>query len=102
GTAAMTRGVAKVEPLDIKEVRTRPAGVEIVLSDGRILFASARDAKRIGAAAEGEIDDTGKRERQAIEQRRRETGEIDADEDDEAIAEIEQQMKDAKTGKRGA
>src|SRR5690606_29092346 len=93
GSTAYNRGEAKVEPLDIKEVRTRPAGVEIVLADGRILFASSRDAKRIGAAAEGEIQDTAKREREAIEQRRRETNEGLADEsgddtgDEAALAE---------------
>ncbi|MBZ0136222.1 MAG: hypothetical protein K8I27_07610 [Planctomycetes bacterium] len=95
GGTAHQKTAAKVEPLDIREVRTRPAGVEIVLTDARILFVSAADAKRIGAAAEGEIDDTAKRERQALEKRRQETGEglEEVDEDAAMIAEIEAQMK---------
>ena len=85
------------KPLDIAELRTRPAGVEIVLHDRRILFVSTEFARKIGKAAEGEVDDTAKRERAAIEKRARETGEIDdgepVDEDADAIAEIEAQMK---------
>lgn len=95
GTTAYSRGEAKVEPLDIKEVRTRPAGVEILLSDGRILFASSADAKRIGKAAEGEVDDTARRERAELEKRAAESGEFAAQDDEDAamIAEIEAQMK---------
>ena len=96
---SIQKGTKKVEPLDIKEVRTRPAGVEIVLNDGRILFASSADAKMIGKAAEGEVDDTAKRERAALEKRAAESGEFDpADDDEDAamIAEIEAQMKAAK------
>ena len=59
----------KVEPLEIKELRTRPAGVEIRLTDGRTLFVSSDDARRIGQAADGEVDDTGKRQRAELEAR---------------------------------
>ena len=97
GATSIAPAETKVEPLDIAELRTRPAGVEIVLHDRRILFVSTEFARKIGKAAEGEVDDTAKRERAAIEKRARETGEIDdgepVDEDADAIAEIEAQMK---------
>lgn len=93
GTTAYQKGETKVEPLEISELRTRPAGVEIVLADKRILFVSAKDARRIGKAAEGEVDDTAKRERAELEKRAQESGEFDPQEDDAAIAEIEAQMK---------
>jgi hypothetical protein len=97
GSTSYQKGEAKVEPLEIKELRTRPAGVEILLTDKRVLFVSTADARKIGKAAEGEVDDTAKRERKAMEKRARETGEIDdgeaVDEDAKAIAEIEAQMK---------
>ncbi|MCB9933907.1 MAG: hypothetical protein H6841_10850 [Planctomycetes bacterium] len=93
GTTAYQKGEARVEPLEIVELRTRPAGVEIVLADKRILFVSTKDAKRVGKAAEGEVDDTAKRERAALEKRAQESGEFDPQEDDAAIAEIEAQMK---------
>lgn len=64
---------SKVEPLEINEIRTRPAGVEIVLSDGRILFASTKDAERIGRASRGEVEDTARRERKQIEARLRDS-----------------------------
>jgi hypothetical protein len=99
GTAVM-KGDQKVEPLEISELRTRPAGVEIVLADKRIMFVSTADARKIGKAAEGEIDDTAKRERAAMEKRRKDTAEIDSgepvDADAEAIAQIEARMKAAK------
>jgi hypothetical protein len=97
GATAIVKGDQKIEPLEISELRTRPAGVEIVLADKRILFVSTRDAKRIGQSAEGEIDDTAKRERQALEKRRNtdelrdDTGETE--EDAAALAQIEAQMK---------
>lgn len=59
----------KVEPLEIKELRTRPAGVEIKLADGRTLFVSHEDARRIGRAADGDVDDTEKRKRAELEAR---------------------------------
>lgn len=62
-------GASKVEPLTIEEVRTRPAGVELALTDGRVVFISTEDARRIGQAADGEVDDTAKRERQQLEAR---------------------------------
>lgn len=74
---------ARVEPLDIDDIRTRPAGVEIVLIDGRVLFASTDDARRIGEAADGEVDDTAKRERAMLEQRQK-------DNDDVVIEEYEE------------
>lgn len=64
---------ARVEPLILEEVRTRPAGVELVLQDGRVMFVSTGDARRIGKAADGDVDDTAKRERDAIEARMRES-----------------------------
>lgn len=67
----------KVEPLEIKQVRTRPAGVEVVLADGRILFCSRDDARRIGEAADAEVEDTGKRERAALEARMRGESELE-------------------------
>ncbi|MCB9895874.1 MAG: hypothetical protein H6839_15615 [Planctomycetes bacterium] len=104
GGTSYQKGEAKVEPLEIKELRTRPAGVEIVLTDKRILFVSTTDARKIGKAAEGEVEDTAKRERAELEKRAQESGEFDpaadsdvapqdADEDAQAIAEIEAQMK---------
>lgn len=63
----------KVEPLEISELRTRPAGVEIVLSDGRVLFASTQDAEKIGRAARGQVEDTARRERKQIEARLRDS-----------------------------
>lgn len=63
----------KVEPLEIRELRPRPAGVEIRLADGRVLFVSRDDARRIGAAADGEVEDTAKREREALEARQAES-----------------------------
>ncbi|MCA8914130.1 MAG: hypothetical protein KDB90_01860 [Planctomycetes bacterium] len=99
GGTSYQKGEAKVEPLEIAELRTRPAGVEIVLTDKRIMFVSTSDARRIGKAAEGEVDDTAKRERAVLEKRARETGEIDEGEEAEedidanAIADIEAQMK---------
>lgn len=68
----------KVEPLEIKELRTRPAGVEIKLADGRVLFVSHTDARKIGKAADGEVDDTAKREREALEGRKATNPEADA------------------------
>lgn len=64
----------KVEPLEIKELRTRPAGVEIRLTDGRTLFVSSDDARRIGQAADGEVDDTEKRRRAELEARAADAG----------------------------
>lgn len=100
GSTAIATSGGRVEPLDIAELRTRPAGVEIVLHDKRVLFVSTAFAKQIGKAAEGDVDDTAKRHRADIEKRARETGEIDqgepVDEDAQAIAEIEAQMKAAK------
>ena len=97
GGTSFQKGEPKVEPLTIDELRTRPAGVEIVLSDKRIMFVSTADARRIGKAAEGEVDDTARRERAQLEKRARETGEIDDGEaveaDEAALAEIEAQMK---------
>lgn len=61
----------KVEPLHIDKLRTRPAGVEMTLSDGRILFVSTNDARRIGQAADAETEETGKRERQAMKSRKK-------------------------------
>lgn len=72
GTSLKSDG-AKVEPLILDEVRTRPAGVELVLQDGRVMFVSTGDARRIGQAADGDVDDTAKRERDAIEARMRES-----------------------------
>jgi len=68
---------SKVEPLEIKQVRTRPAGVEIVLADGRILFCSRDDARRIGEAADSEVEDTGKRERAVLEARMKGESELE-------------------------
>ena len=61
------------------------------------------DAKRIGQAAEGEIDDTAKREREALEKRRNtdelrdgdgeDTSDSGSGEDAATIARIEAQMK---------
>lgn len=65
-TAAIPRP-GKVEPLEVKDVRARPAGVEIALTDGRTLFVSRNDARRIGSAAEAESEDTAKRDREALE-----------------------------------
>jgi hypothetical protein len=103
GATAIMKGDQKVEPLEISELRTRPAGVEILLADKRILFVSTRDAKRIGQAAEGEIDDTAKREREALEKRRNtdelrdgdgeDTSDSGSGEDAATIARIEAQMK---------
>lgn len=66
---------APVEPLNIDELRTRPAGVEIKLNDGRTLFVSSNDARRIGEAADGEVDDTARRAREDLERRQSETAE---------------------------
>jgi hypothetical protein len=100
GGTAVIKGDQKVEPLEIAELRTRPAGVEIVLADKRILIVSTKDAKRIGKSAEGEIDDTAKREREELEKRRntdelREAEDIDepSEDDADALAQIEAQMK---------
>jgi hypothetical protein len=65
------REQAKVEPLSINSLRTRPAGVEISLADGRVLFVSTEDARRIGNAADADAEGTGKRERR---QTRRDSG----------------------------
>lgn len=89
GGGTSTPGTKKVEPLDIDELRTRPAGVEIVLADGRVLFASTDDARRIGEAADAEVDDTARRHRAEIEKRQQE-------QDDVALAEIQEQMKSAR------
>lgn len=67
GTAV--KAEAKVEPLEIKELRTRPAGVEIALRDGRTLFLSTDDARRVGEAADAEVKDTARRERDELEAR---------------------------------
>ena len=69
----------KVEPLEIAELRTRPAGVEIRLADGRKLFVSSEDARKIGKAADGEVDDTAKRKREELEKRQSDPGIIDGD-----------------------
>lgn len=95
GATSFSNADVKVEPLDIADLRTRPAGVEIVLQDGRILFVSSSDARRIGKATDGAVDDTAKRQRADIEKRVRETDEIEAGEEEDAaaLAEIEAQMK---------
>ncbi|MBX3473922.1 MAG: hypothetical protein KF754_06025 [Planctomycetes bacterium] len=75
--ATSVKNESKVEPLEIKQVRTRPAGVEIVLADGRILFCSRDDARRVGEAADSEVEDTGKRERAALEARMKGESELE-------------------------
>ncbi len=77
GAATQHKAEAKVELLEVKQVRSRPAGVEVILADGRILFCSRDDARRIGEAADGEVEDTGKRERQALEARMRGESELE-------------------------
>lgn len=77
GAATQHKAESKVEPLEVKQVRSRPAGVEVILADGRILFCSRDDARRIGEAADGEVEDTGKRERQALEARMRGESELE-------------------------
>ena len=64
---ASQASTGKFEPLEIKEVRARPAGVEIRLADGRVLFASREDSKRIGQAAVAEAEDTARRDKAAME-----------------------------------
>jgi hypothetical protein len=63
------REQAKVEPLTIDNLRTRPAGVELQLTDGRVLFISTEDSRRIGKAADEEAEDTAKRKRTEIAKR---------------------------------
>lgn len=75
--ATAVKNESKIEPLEIKQVRTRPAGVEIVLADGRILFCSRDDARRVGEAADAEVEDTGKRERAALEARMKGESELE-------------------------
>lgn len=69
GTAV--KAEVKVEPLEIKELRTRPAGVEISLHDGRVLFLSRDDARRVGEAADAEVQDTARRAREELEARQK-------------------------------
>jgi hypothetical protein len=83
----------KIEPLEIKELRTRPAGVEIRLADGRVLFASTDDARRIGEAASAEPEDTAKRKRDELESRRRE-------QDQRFIDEAKAAVEQAKSSRR--
>jgi hypothetical protein len=47
----------EVEPLHVNALRSRPAGVEVKLTDGRSLFISTEDARRIGRAAEGDSNE---------------------------------------------
>ncbi len=65
------RDARKVEPLTIEKLRTRPAGVEILLADGRALFVSTHDARRIGKAADEDVDNTARRGRAELEARKR-------------------------------
>lgn len=72
-TAASPAGPS-IEPLDVRAVRARPAGVEIELADGRMLFTSRDDARRIGEAADAEVEDTAKRELEALLARQKAAG----------------------------
>jgi hypothetical protein len=51
-----TPRAASVEPLNIDGITTRPAGIEIQLTDGRVLFLSTEDARRIGHAADASAE----------------------------------------------